>query len=311
MKSWPWSKHCNFPSFWDILTFCITVWVPTPWQIPQLFIFFIVVYNFSSLFSLHHCISRQVVSLYLYAPPGLCGSLRVRSCWCLLTLLVRFMPRGYVFLFLILINYLPTSCETCHENFFFPFCQVCKQFTDAGFMAEADLDSSCLLNKKIRNAQLAQYNFILGEKIVQKHCTKLLFLGGRQSIQNYNLLDLLKWVYFIDFHRIIFYPCWVCFPLQHCAVWVCLCVYVWCDLTDVKLLCPPVSWQWLERRRRWLTASMCAQGTTKSTESCRWLRYWLDWLCWNNLAVEMQRRSSDHDEDQSRLFLMNTSTTVG
>lgn len=41
--------------------------------------------------------------------------------------------------------------------------QVCKQFTEAGFMADADLDSSCLLNKKIRNAQLAQYNFILGE----------------------------------------------------------------------------------------------------------------------------------------------------
>ena len=44
--------------------------------------------------------------------------------------------------------------------------QVCKQFTEAGFMAEADLDSSCLLNKKIRNAQLAQYNFILGKKTV-------------------------------------------------------------------------------------------------------------------------------------------------
>lgn len=43
-------------------------------------------------------------------------------------------------------------------------CQVCKQFTEAGFMADADLDSSCLLNKKIRNAQLAQYNFILGEE---------------------------------------------------------------------------------------------------------------------------------------------------
>ncbi|KAL3065142.1 hypothetical protein OYC64_015343 [Pagothenia borchgrevinki] len=44
--------------------------------------------------------------------------------------------------------------------------KVCKQFTEAGFMADADLDSSCLLNKKIRNAQLAQYNFILvvGEK---------------------------------------------------------------------------------------------------------------------------------------------------
>ncbi|TSK38388.1 putative threonine--tRNA ligase 2, cytoplasmic [Bagarius yarrelli] len=44
--------------------------------------------------------------------------------------------------------------------------EVCKRFVDAGFMADADLDSGCLLNKKIRNAQLAQYNFILvvGEK---------------------------------------------------------------------------------------------------------------------------------------------------
>uniref|UniRef100_A0A8C5CWU5 threonine--tRNA ligase n=1 Tax=Gadus morhua TaxID=8049 RepID=A0A8C5CWU5_GADMO len=44
--------------------------------------------------------------------------------------------------------------------------KVSPQFVEAGFMAEADLDSSCLLNKKIRNAQLAQYNFILvvGEK---------------------------------------------------------------------------------------------------------------------------------------------------
>lgn len=44
-------------------------------------------------------------------------------------------------------------------------CQVCKQFTEAGFMADSDLDSGCLLNKKIRNAQLAQYNFILGKEI--------------------------------------------------------------------------------------------------------------------------------------------------
>ncbi|KAM9766213.1 threonine--tRNA ligase 1, cytoplasmic [Menidia menidia] len=44
--------------------------------------------------------------------------------------------------------------------------KMCKKFTEAGFMADSDLDSSCLLNKKIRNAQLAQYNFILvvGEK---------------------------------------------------------------------------------------------------------------------------------------------------
>ncbi|KAK6294382.1 hypothetical protein J4Q44_G00352120 [Coregonus suidteri] len=44
--------------------------------------------------------------------------------------------------------------------------RMCKQFVEAGFMADADFDSSCLLNKKIRNAQLSQYNFILvvGEK---------------------------------------------------------------------------------------------------------------------------------------------------
>ncbi|XP_038109362.1 threonine--tRNA ligase 1, cytoplasmic isoform X1 [Culex quinquefasciatus] len=37
---------------------------------------------------------------------------------------------------------------------------------DAGFMAEADLDAGDTMNKKIRNAQLAQFNFILvvGEK---------------------------------------------------------------------------------------------------------------------------------------------------
>ncbi|XP_062404770.1 threonine--tRNA ligase 1, cytoplasmic [Sardina pilchardus] len=44
--------------------------------------------------------------------------------------------------------------------------ELCKRFVEAGFMADADLDSGCLLNKKIRNAQLAQYNLILvvGEK---------------------------------------------------------------------------------------------------------------------------------------------------
>ncbi|XP_061451034.1 threonine--tRNA ligase 2, cytoplasmic isoform X2 [Rhineura floridana] len=44
--------------------------------------------------------------------------------------------------------------------------QVCSDFFTAGFMADVDLDQSCTLNKKIRNAQLAQYNFIfvVGEK---------------------------------------------------------------------------------------------------------------------------------------------------
>uniref|UniRef100_A0A8I3WJ54 threonine--tRNA ligase n=1 Tax=Callithrix jacchus TaxID=9483 RepID=A0A8I3WJ54_CALJA len=44
--------------------------------------------------------------------------------------------------------------------------KVRQQFHAAKFMADVDLDPGCTLNKKIRNAQLAQYNFILvvGEK---------------------------------------------------------------------------------------------------------------------------------------------------
>ncbi|KAM7147259.1 threonine--tRNA ligase 1, cytoplasmic [Molossus nigricans] len=44
--------------------------------------------------------------------------------------------------------------------------KVRQQFHDAKFMVDVDLDPGCTLNKKIRNAQLAQYNFILvvGEK---------------------------------------------------------------------------------------------------------------------------------------------------
>ena len=33
----------------------------------------------------------------------------------------------------------------------------------AGYMADVDTDSGTTLNKKVRNAQLAQYNFILGK----------------------------------------------------------------------------------------------------------------------------------------------------
>lgn len=44
--------------------------------------------------------------------------------------------------------------------------KVRQEFHNAGFMSDVDLDPGCTLNKKIRNAQLAQYNFILvvGEK---------------------------------------------------------------------------------------------------------------------------------------------------
>uniref|UniRef100_A0A8I3MI83 threonine--tRNA ligase n=1 Tax=Canis lupus familiaris TaxID=9615 RepID=A0A8I3MI83_CANLF len=41
--------------------------------------------------------------------------------------------------------------------------QVSSAFFEEGFMADVDLDHSCTLNKKIRNAQLAQYNFILDQ----------------------------------------------------------------------------------------------------------------------------------------------------
>uniref|UniRef100_A0A8C5CQZ9 threonine--tRNA ligase n=1 Tax=Gadus morhua TaxID=8049 RepID=A0A8C5CQZ9_GADMO len=44
--------------------------------------------------------------------------------------------------------------------------KVQKEFHAAGLMTDVDVDPGCTLNKKIRNAQLAQYNFILvvGEK---------------------------------------------------------------------------------------------------------------------------------------------------
>ncbi|KAK2845563.1 hypothetical protein Q7C36_010417 [Tachysurus vachellii] len=44
--------------------------------------------------------------------------------------------------------------------------KVQKEFHNVGLMTDVDLDPGCTLNKKIRNAQLAQYNFILvvGEK---------------------------------------------------------------------------------------------------------------------------------------------------
>lgn len=44
--------------------------------------------------------------------------------------------------------------------------KVQQEFHNSGLMTDVDLDPGCTLNKKIRNAQLAQYNFILvvGEK---------------------------------------------------------------------------------------------------------------------------------------------------
>lgn len=84
------------------------------------------------------------------------------------------------------------------------------------------------------------------------------------------------------------------------AVW---CVAVWCERVWCYLkLLSFLSWQLSERRRRWLTASMCARGTTRSTESCRCPRWRLAWPCSNGPAVETQRRSSDEDGKLSRAF---------
>ena len=46
------------------------------------------------------------------------------------------------------------------------FSQVSKEIQQSDFMVEVNLDHGETLNKKIRNAQLAQFNFILGKKLM-------------------------------------------------------------------------------------------------------------------------------------------------
>lgn len=41
--------------------------------------------------------------------------------------------------------------------------KVVHKLKDSGFMADVDDDHGTTLNKKIRSAQLAQYNYIFGE----------------------------------------------------------------------------------------------------------------------------------------------------
>uniref|UniRef100_A0A8C4H801 threonine--tRNA ligase n=1 Tax=Dicentrarchus labrax TaxID=13489 RepID=A0A8C4H801_DICLA len=61
---------------------------------------------------------------------------------------------------------------TCEE-----YAQKVKQeFHNGGLMTDVDLDPGCTLNKKIRNAQLAQYNFILGWKSVMELQSKCMML---------------------------------------------------------------------------------------------------------------------------------------
>lgn len=63
---------------------------------------------------------------------------------------------------------------------------VKEKLLEANFMAEVDTDDSDTMNKKVRNAQLAQFNFILG-----KYCTYLntniffFYLNFKKKIKKY------------------------------------------------------------------------------------------------------------------------------
>ena len=53
---------------------------------------------------------------------------------------------------------------------------VKKRLHEAGFCSDADTDDSNSMNKKVRNAQLAQFNFIFG----QFFCERKLFCRKRK-----------------------------------------------------------------------------------------------------------------------------------
>lgn len=43
---------------------------------------------------------------------------------------------------------------------------MCEEIHNAGFICDMDVDQGDTMNKKIRNAQVAQYNFIFGKYYV-------------------------------------------------------------------------------------------------------------------------------------------------
>uniref|UniRef100_A0A8C5ELC8 threonine--tRNA ligase n=1 Tax=Gouania willdenowi TaxID=441366 RepID=A0A8C5ELC8_GOUWI len=63
----------------------------------------------------------------------------------------------------------------------FPF-KVVRQFHEAGFMVDMNDDQSGTLNKKIRSAQLAQYNyiFVVGDKECESGTVSVRSRGGKQ-----------------------------------------------------------------------------------------------------------------------------------
>ena len=69
-----------------------------------------------------------------------------------------------------------------HHNNFLVF-QVQAQLHDAGYHVDVDLDHGCTLNKKVRNAQLAQYNFILGKFLYENNFTKQSTMAASSGVQ--------------------------------------------------------------------------------------------------------------------------------
>uniref|UniRef100_A0A8C6PL31 threonine--tRNA ligase n=1 Tax=Nothobranchius furzeri TaxID=105023 RepID=A0A8C6PL31_NOTFU len=60
--------------------------------------------------------------------------------------------------------------------------QVAQQFCDAGFVVDLDVDPGATLNKKIRSAQLAQYNyiFVVGDKECESGTVSVRSRAGKQ-----------------------------------------------------------------------------------------------------------------------------------
>ena len=150
-------------------------------------------------------------------------------------------------------------------------------------MADADLDSGCLLNKKIRNAQLAQYNFILGEK-------------------SFCCAEINKKSYLISMPQssdMSTHSCCSLSPeelVQECeGVGKAVLFSPW---PRCEHLLPWCFSQWLARRRRWLTAWMYAQETTKCMESSQLRRFWPGWPCSSSHVAGMQRRCSELKPDR-------------
>lgn len=146
--------------------------------------------------------------------------------------------------------------------------QVKQDFHNNGFMTDVDLDPGCTLNKKIRNAQLAQYNFILGQWQHTLFHSSLCFLSLSLSLSH---CPSRYWFFF-------FFP---------------LCMF-------------PCLEKWWERRRRRVTLWMYAPEITKSMASALWRSASSVWNNSRPAGVEMLKRTSELSQTRYQLVLLST-----